>query len=94
MLPGTTGPKIHPAESAGGIYKPTAGKIIIDGKVATLLDPLAGMAFDATGEENIFFRGHLLGMTAREIELKMEDIESFTELGDFLRLPLKPILPA
>jgi ABC-type polysaccharide/polyol phosphate transport system ATPase subunit len=72
-----------------GIYKPTAGKIAIEGRIATLLDPLAGMDFDATGEENIFFRGCLLGMTTREIRSKIDDIEDFTELGDFLRLPLR-----
>jgi lipopolysaccharide transport system ATP-binding protein len=72
-----------------GIYKPTAGKIVIEGKVATLLDPLAGMDFNATGQENIFFRGHLLGMTTREIVSKIDDIASFTELGNFLQLPLR-----
>ncbi|MBR1219674.1 ABC transporter ATP-binding protein [Bradyrhizobium sp. U87765 SZCCT0131] len=72
-----------------GIYKPTAGRIDIEGRVGTLLDPSAGMDLEATGYENIYLRGQLLGMSRREIESKLDDIAEFTELGDFLTLPMK-----
>lgn len=72
-----------------GIYKPTAGRIEIAGRVGTLLDPSAGMDMEATGYENIYLRGQLLGMSTREIKSKLDDIVEFTELGDFLALPMK-----
>jgi ABC-type polysaccharide/polyol phosphate transport system ATPase subunit len=72
-----------------GIYKPNAGRIEIEGHVGTLLDPAAGMDMEATGYENIYLRGHLLGMTTREIKSKLDEIASFSELGDFLSLPMK-----
>jgi lipopolysaccharide transport system ATP-binding protein len=72
-----------------GIYKPTAGKITVEGDISTLLDPITGMDMEATGYENIFLRGHLLGMSTPSIRSTIDDIASFTELGDFLSLPLK-----
>jgi len=72
-----------------GIYKPTHGVITIEGKVGTLLDPAAGMDGEATGIENIFLRGYLLGMTRRQIEAAIPEIADFTDLGDFLQLPTK-----
>jgi ABC-type polysaccharide/polyol phosphate transport system ATPase subunit len=72
-----------------GIYKPTSGKCTLDGNTSTLLDPVAGMDLEATGYENIFLRGLLLGMSTQDIRSKVSDIEEFTELGGFLALPLK-----
>jgi ABC-type polysaccharide/polyol phosphate transport system ATPase subunit len=72
-----------------GIYKPAAGNIRIEGKVGTLLDPSAGLDGEATGIENIYLRGFLLGMTRAQINEHIADIAEFTELGDFLRLPMK-----
>lgn len=72
-----------------GIYKPVAGRIRIEGKVGTLLDPAAGMDSEATGMENIFLRGYVLGLTKRQIESHIDDIADFTDLGDFLQLPTR-----
>lgn len=72
-----------------GIYKPTAGAITIEGRVGTLLNPTAGIDMEATGYENIYLRGYLLGMSTREIKSKLDDIAEFSELGDFLTLPMK-----
>lgn len=72
-----------------GIYKPSRGVITIAGRVGTLLDPAAGIDAEATGIENIYLRGHLLGMNRREIETAIADIADFTDLGDFLMLPMK-----
>jgi ABC-type polysaccharide/polyol phosphate transport system ATPase subunit len=72
-----------------GIYKPASGSVSVEGRVGALLDPAAGMDPEATGIENIFLRGHLLGMTRDEIEARLDDIASFSELGDFLNLPLR-----
>lgn len=72
-----------------GIYKPVSGSVRIEGKVGALLDPAAGMDPEASGVENIYLRGHILGMTSREIAEQVEDIAAFTDLGDFLELPMK-----
>lgn len=72
-----------------GIYKPTSGSIEIEGTVGTLIDPSAGMDLEATGIENIYLRGFVLGMSKGEIDEKIDEIAEFTELGDFLHLPVK-----
>jgi len=72
-----------------GIYKPISGQITLEGKLGTLLDPTAGVDHEATGIENIFLRGHLLGMSRSEIEASIDDIVDFTDLGDFITLPMK-----
>lgn len=72
-----------------GIYKPNAGSAIMSGKVTALLDSTAGMDPDLTGIENIYLRGYILGMSRREIMSKIDDISEFTELGDFLNLPMR-----
>ncbi len=72
-----------------GIYKPSGGSITIQGKVGTVLDPHAGMDPESTGIENIYLRGYMMGMSREEIASKLDEIAEFTELGEFLRLPMR-----
>ena len=72
-----------------GIYEPQLGKIKRQGKVVTLIDLTLGMDSDATGYENIFLRGVLFGLSKKEINLMVQDIINFSELGDFIDLPLR-----
>jgi ABC-type polysaccharide/polyol phosphate transport system ATPase subunit len=72
-----------------GIYKPSGGVITIEGRVGTLLDPSAGIDMESTGIENIYLRGYMMGMSRREITAKLDEIAEFTELGDFLALPMR-----
>ena len=72
-----------------GIYKPSGGALTITGKVGALLDPSAGMDPESTGIENIYLRGYMMGMSRREIASKLDDIAEFTELGEFLSLPMR-----
>lgn len=72
-----------------GIYKPSGGSITIEGKVGTLLDPHAGMDPESTGIENIYLRGYMMGMSREEIASKLDEIAKFTELGEFLQLPMR-----
>ena len=72
-----------------GIYSPTSGAVICRGSVAALLNPAAGMQKYATGYENIWIRGTLQGMSKDEIENSIADIENFTELGEYLNLPIE-----
>jgi ABC-type polysaccharide/polyol phosphate transport system ATPase subunit len=72
-----------------GIYVPTAGDVRIAGRAVPLLDISLGMDDQSSGRQNIRLRGLLLGMSDAEIAAKTEDIAAFTELGDYLDLPLR-----
>ena len=72
-----------------GIYEPSQGWIRIDGRVSPLFSTSPGMLLDDTGYENIVTCGLLLGMTRDEIERKLPEIEAFTELSDYLALPVR-----
>jgi ABC-type polysaccharide/polyol phosphate transport system ATPase subunit len=59
------------------------------GKVSPLFDSTIGMSWDATGMENIQIAGTIWGMSRAEIKNSVEDIVEFTELGDYLKLPIR-----
>ncbi len=72
-----------------GIYEPTRGSAEVKGKVAPVFDLGVGMDPEISGYENILIRGLFLGMTRKEMEKRVDDIAEFTELGDFLSMPLR-----
>jgi lipopolysaccharide transport system ATP-binding protein len=72
-----------------GVYEPTGGALSVKGKVIALLELSLGMDNEATGYENIFLRGALLGWKPRELKSHIEEIAAFSELGDYLEMPVK-----
>lgn len=72
-----------------GIYPPTQGRRIVEGRVSSLFDISLGFEPDATGWENIRYRGYLQGETPRSIRAKEKSIAEFSELGDFLNMPVR-----
>ncbi len=72
-----------------GIIKPTKGKVVLNGSMAPLIELGAGFDIELTGKENIFLNGSLLGFSRKELEEKMESIVEFSELGEFIDVPLK-----
>jgi ABC-2 type transport system ATP-binding protein len=72
-----------------GIYEPTRGSAEVQGKVAPVFDLGVGMDPEISGYENILIRGLFLGMTRKQMEERVDDIAEFTELGDFLSMPLR-----
>jgi len=72
-----------------GIYHPAQGSITRHGKVGTIFEIGAGMDPELTGYENIFRMGMLLGLNKKEIVGMIPDIESFTDLGGFLTMPVR-----
>ena len=70
-----------------GIYEPISGKISVKGTVASMLSITLGMDMEATGLENIYMRGYVMGIPAKKMALLVDDIEEFTGIGDFLHLP-------
>jgi lipopolysaccharide transport system ATP-binding protein len=72
-----------------GAYEPLAGSIEVNGRVASMLSISLGMDPEATGYENIFLRAAIMGMRPREIAPLVEEIREFSELGDYLHMPLR-----
>jgi ABC-2 type transport system ATP-binding protein len=72
-----------------GIYEPTRGFAQVSGKVAPVFDMGVGMDPEISGYENIIIRGLYLGMTRKEMEKRVDGIAEFTELGDYLAMPLR-----
>jgi ABC-2 type transport system ATP-binding protein len=72
-----------------GIYEPTMGVSRIVGKVAPVFDLGVGMDPEISGYENIIIRGLFLGMTRKQMEARTEEIAEFSELGDYLSMPLR-----
>lgn len=72
-----------------GAYEPDEGSIDVHGRIAALLDLGLGIDPTATGYENIRLRGRIAGLSAREIDGRMDEIAEFTGLGPFLAMPVK-----
>jgi len=72
-----------------GVYEPTAGSVKSGARVSSLLTVAPGVHADDTGYETIMTTGLFLGMTRDEVLRKTPDIERFTELGDYLSLPIR-----
>ncbi|HVK18948.1 MAG TPA: ABC transporter ATP-binding protein [Fimbriiglobus sp.] len=72
-----------------GVYPPTAGTRDVQGKICSLFDIALGFEHDASGWDNIRYRSYLLGETPRTVKKKMSAIAEFSELGDFLNIPVR-----
>ena len=71
------------------ITEPTAGRVVLHGRVSSLLEVGTGFHPELTGRENIFLNGAILGMTQREIRKKLDEIVAFAEVEKFLDTPVK-----
>lgn len=72
-----------------GVLKPTEGSVTTVGKIVPLLELGAGFDKQYTGAENIYLYGALLGYTKEFIDEKYEEIVEFSELGEFINVPVK-----
>jgi len=71
------------------VLEPSSGEVIVNGKVAPLLELGAGFHPDLSGRENIILNGILLGMRKKEILAKLDSIIEFSEIGDFIDQPIR-----
>ena len=76
-------------KSVAGVFKPTRGKITVNGTIAPLIELGAGFDMDLTARENIFLNGAVLGFSKEHMLAKFDEIVDFSELHDFLDVPLK-----
>lgn len=72
-----------------GVYSPVHGELVTQGRIASLLDVSKGMDPDASGFENIYLRGIMDGLRPEVIRDRIDDIADFTELGEYLNLPVR-----
>jgi lipopolysaccharide transport system ATP-binding protein len=72
-----------------GVFVPTAGTAMIEGSVGSLIDISIGINPEASGRENIFLRGGLLGLSKAEVAEKYGEIVEFSELGEFIEMPMR-----
>jgi lipopolysaccharide transport system ATP-binding protein len=70
-------------------YVPTQGRAEIHGEVGSLIDISLGINPEATGRENIYIRGALLGKSKAEVRAQFDEIVDFSELGDFVEMPVR-----
>lgn len=72
-----------------GILKPTEGSVQVNGVIAPMLELGSGFDFDLTGRENVFLNGAILGYSEQFLKEKYEEITAFSELGQFIDVPLR-----
>jgi ABC-type polysaccharide/polyol phosphate transport system ATPase subunit len=72
-----------------GIYLPTSGRLTVQGRISSLFDIALGFEGEATGWENIAYRSYLQGETPRTVRQKKGAIADFSELGEFLDMPVR-----
>ena len=76
-------------KTIAGVYKPTRGKVTVNGTIAPLIELGAGFDMDLTARENIYLNGTVLGFSPKYLDEKFDEIVEFSELQNFLDVPLK-----
>ena len=72
-----------------GVYRPTAGLVETNGRLAAVIELGVGFHPELTGVENVGLYGAVMGLSRREVAARREEVEDFAELGDFMREPVK-----
>jgi ABC-2 type transport system ATP-binding protein len=72
-----------------GVFKPTSGRLAVFGQVGSLLELGAGFHQDFTGRDNIYLSASIYGLRKQEVERRFDEIVEFSELEDFIDLPVR-----
>lgn len=72
-----------------GVMKPTSGKVEVDGIISPMIELGAGFDMNLTARENIYLNGAILGYSKKFLDSKFDEIVEFSELKDFLDVPVK-----
>ncbi len=72
-----------------GIVRPSAGEVVVRGRVASILELGSSFHPEMTGRQNIVLNGAMLGLTQERLHQRLPDIVAFSELGDFIDQPVK-----
>jgi ABC-type polysaccharide/polyol phosphate transport system ATPase subunit len=71
------------------VLKPTSGSIQVNGNISALLSLGAGLNPKFSGRDNVFFKGSLMGISHKDLKDRMNDIQSFADIGEFFDQPLQ-----
>ncbi len=72
-----------------GTLPPTSGQVVVEGRIAALLELGTGFDPEFTGRENVYLNGSILGLSKQEINDRYENIVAFADIGDFIERPVK-----
>ena len=72
-----------------GVSRPTAGEVRVDGRLAAIFSTGAGFNPEFTGRDNVMLNGLILGISRDEMLARMDDIEAFADIGEFMDQPIK-----
>ncbi len=72
-----------------GTYPPVSGRIRAEGRIASLLDVSLGLDYELSGLQNIYLKGMFHGLSRRDIDVGLEEVMDFADLGEFINLPVR-----
>ncbi|MBJ7298672.1 MAG: ABC transporter ATP-binding protein [Dolichospermum sp.] len=72
-----------------GVYEPSSGFLRVKGRVASMLSISLGMELEATGLENIYLRGIVMGLSKKNVRDLVDEVCEFADLGDYIHMPLR-----
>jgi ABC-type polysaccharide/polyol phosphate transport system ATPase subunit len=72
-----------------GIYAPTTGTVVVNGRLTAVIELGAGFHPELTGTENVALYGAIMGLRPRDLKARFEAIAEFAEIGDFMETPVK-----
>lgn len=72
-----------------GIYEPVSGELTVNGKVASMLSITMGMDMEASGLDNVYMRGRVMGLSNDQLDQIIDEVAEFAEIGGYLHLPMR-----
>jgi ABC-type polysaccharide/polyol phosphate transport system ATPase subunit len=76
-------------KTIAGVLQPSEGEVLAQGRISPMIELGAGFDSELTGRDNIYLNGALLGFSRKQMEAKFDRIVAFSELGDFIDMPIK-----
>ena len=76
-------------KTIAGVLQPSEGEIAVEGRISPMIELGAGFDSELTGRDNVYLNGALLGFSRKQMEAKFDRIVAFSELGDFIDMPVK-----
>jgi homopolymeric O-antigen transport system ATP-binding protein len=76
-------------KTVAGVLQPSEGEVLVQGRISPMIELGAGFDSELTGRDNIYLNGALLGFSRKQMEGKFDRIVAFSELGDFIDMPIK-----
>lgn len=76
-------------KTIAGVLQPSEGEVLVQGRISPMIELGAGFDPELTGRDNVYLNGALLGFSRKQMEAKFDRIVAFSELSDFLEMPVK-----